>query len=153
MFCSLVLSCYNGEMHKKCVPLTTWFHVKVWINGRTCITLPLTMAGNDSQEWSEKLGWREKVEEVELKTIVSAEVQLASLHRLHLVTNGPPPGILYLEKITLKKKYWISTTQECIGLTLSPCCTCKFFKKMKYLPKRKLLERKTQHSFLILSYY
>lgn len=89
--------------------------------------LPLPMAGNDSQERSEKLGWREKVEEVELKTILSAEVQPASLHRLHLVTNRPPSGILYLEKITFKKKYWISTTQECIGLILSPCCcTCNF---------------------------
>lgn len=105
MFCSLGLGCYNGEMHKKCVPLTTLFHIKVWINGRTCIKLTLTMAGNDSQERSEKLGWREKVEEVELKTIISAEVHLASLHRLHLVTNWPPLGILYLEKITFKKNY------------------------------------------------
>lgn len=88
------------------------------------------MAGNDSQERSEKLGWREKVEEVELKTIVSAEVQLTSLHRrrcqAHLVTSCPLSGILYLEKITFKKKYWISTTQECLGLILSRCCTCVF---------------------------
>lgn len=90
------------------------------------------MAADDSQERSKKLGWREKVEEVELKTIVSAEVQLTSLHRLrcqaHLVTSCPPSGILYLGKNYIQKeildKY--STTQECIGLILSPCCTFNF---------------------------
>lgn len=122
---------------------------KVWIKGRICIKLPLTVAGNDSQERSEKLGWREKVEEVELKTTVSAEVQLANLHRLHLVTNCPPSGILYLEKNYIQKE---TLDKYNSGVYWSDFVSLLYFlKKLNIYPKRSCW--RVKHSTLLSSSY